>query len=260
MVDVDWSVSVLLIFFCVAFVAGWVDTLAGGGGLIALPALLLAGVPPVNALATNKSQGVVGTLTSTLTLFFKGHLRGRHLLWLMLMAAIGSALGTLLVQHIDTDWLSWFIPVLLILVALYFLLTPKLGEMEAEARMSEGRWAGIIVPLLGFYDGVFGPGTGSLFAASGVAFRGQTLLTATIRAKLLNFTTNVTSLALFAAGGQVVWVLGGAMMAGQVAGAYIGSHTMLAGGARLIRPLVITICLLMSLSQIADHFGWLPWQ
>lgn len=259
MVEVDWSFSLLVVFFCVALVAGWVDTLAGGGGLIALPALLLVGVPPVNALATNKSQGVVGTLTATLTLFFKGYLRGWHLFWLMLMAALGSALGTLLVQHIDTAWLSWFIPLLLILVACYFLFTPKLGEIEAEARMSETRWAGMMVPLLGFYDGVFGPGTGSLFAASGVAFRGQTLLRATIRAKLLNFTTNVTSLALFAAGGQVVWVIGAAMMLGQVVGAYVGSHTILAGGARLIRPLVISICLLMSLSQIADHFGWLPW-
>ena len=261
MAEVDWSLSLLLIFFCVALVAGWVDTLAGGGGLIALPALLLAGVPPVNALATNKSQGVVGTLTATLTLFFKGHLRGRHLLLLMLLAGLGSALGTALVQRIDTGWLNWFIPVLLILVALYFLLTPNLGAIEAEARMSEGRWSATLVPLVGFYDGVFGPGTGSLFAASGVVFRGQTLLTATIRAKLLNFTTNMVSLALFAAGGQVVWVLGGAMMAGQVAGAYLGSHTMLAaGGARLIRPLVIVICMLMSLSQVAGQLGWLPWQ
>ncbi|WP_323844875.1 TSUP family transporter [Microbulbifer magnicolonia] len=253
----ELTLTLLLLFFAVALLAGWVDTLAGGGGLITLPALLLAGVPPVNALATNKSQSVMGTLTSTVTLFLKGHLRGRELLPLMATAAAGAAIGTWLVQRIDTGWLNWVIPLLLLCVALYFWLTPKLGETEARPRQTEKQWALTWVPTLGFYDGVFGPGTGSFFAASGVAFRGQTLLTATIRAKLLNMTTNLASVALFAAGGKVIWAIGGAMMLGQMAGAYLGSHTMLNGGARLIRPLVITMCVLMSISQIAQYFGWI---
>jgi len=253
----ELTMTLLLIFFAVAMLAGWVDTLAGGGGLITLPALLLAGVPPVSALATNKSQSVVGTLTASLTLFLKGHLRGRELVPLVIAAGLGAALGAWLVQRIDTGWLNWVIPLLLVLVAAYFWLTPNLGEAEARARQSERQWALTWVPGVGFYDGAFGPGTGSFFAASGVAFRGQTLLTATIRAKLLNFTTNAVSLALFAAGGKVIWAIGAAMMAGQALGAYIGSHTMLNGGAKLIRPLVIAMCVLMSLSQIAQYFGWI---
>ena len=247
----EWSITLLLLLFCVGMIAGWVDTLAGGGGLITLPALMLAGVAPVNALATNKSQGVVGTLTATVTLFLKGHLRGRALIPLVIAAALGAALGTWLVQRIDTSWLSWVIPLLLLCVAVYFWKSPNLGETEAHARQTEKQWTLTWVPAVGFYDGLFGPGTGSFFAASGVAFRGQTLLTATIRAKLLNFTTNVVSLALFTAGGQVVWAIGIAMMLGQLVGAYIGSHTMLAGGAKLIRPIVITMCILMSIAQMA---------
>ncbi|GGX59148.1 TSUP family transporter [Saccharospirillum salsuginis] len=255
--ELDWPLTLLFIMFAVAMLAGWVDTLAGGGGLIALPALLLAGVPPVSALATNKSQGVVGTLTSTLTMYFKGHLRGRHLIPLVIASAIGSAIGTWLVQRVNTDWLAWVIPVLLVAVAVYYWLSPNLGEMEADARMTERAWGRTWVPAVGFYDGFFGPGTGSFFAASGVAFRGQTLLNATIRAKLLNFTSNVVSLALFTAGGQVVWTIGFAMMAGQIVGAYVGSHTMLAGGARIIRPVVIVMCVLMSISQVLQQIGWL---
>ncbi|AMX04087.1 TSUP family transporter [Microbulbifer thermotolerans] len=251
------TISLLLIFFAVALLAGWVDTLAGGGGLITLPALLLAGVPPVNALATNKSQSVVGVLTASLTLFLKGHLRGRALIPLVIAAGVGAALGTWVVQRIDTSWMSWVIPLLLIAVAFYFWLSPNLGTHESEAWQSERQWALTWAPGVGFYDGAFGPGTGSFFAASAVAFRGQTLLSATIRAKLLNFTTNAVSLALFAAGGKVIWAIGAAMMAGQALGAFIGSHTMLNGGAKLIRPLVITMCVLMSISQIAQYFDWI---
>lgn len=253
---VELSMGLILALFLVAVLAGWVDTLAGGGGLLALPALLLAGVPPVSALATNKSQGVVGTLTSTLTLFLRGHLRGRDLLPMAFMAGLGSALGTVLVQRLSTDWLAWFIPLVLILVAIYFWLTPNLGEVASQGRMGKRLWGATMAPLIGFYDGVFGPGTGSFFAASGVAFRGQTLLDATIRAKLFNFTTNVVSLALFTAGGQVVWAIGVFMMAGQVVGAFIGSHTMVRGGTRLIRPVVIVICVLMSISQVLQQIGW----
>lgn len=251
----ELTITLLLAFLAVAILAGWIDTLAGGGGLITLPALLLAGMPPVSALATNKSQGVIGTMTASATLFAKGHLRGRALILPVVTAAVGAALGTWLIQRIDTDWLNWVIPILLLCVALYVWLTPNMGAAESRPRLSEGQWALTSVPAVGFYDGAFGPGTGTFFAASGVAFRGQTLLAATIRAKLLNFTANVVSLALFAAGGKVVWAVGAIMMLGQVIGAYIGSHTMLNGGARLIRPLVIAMCMLMSLSQIAQHLG-----
>jgi uncharacterized membrane protein YfcA len=253
----EWSFAILFILFAVAMLAGWVDTLAGGGGLISLPAMLLLGVPPVSALATNKAQGVVGTLTATLTLMLKGHLRGKALLPLLVAAGLGSILGSWLVQQLDTGWLEWVVPVLLIAVAIYFWVTPGLGETESRQRLSKRQWTLTWAPAVGFYDGFFGPGAGSFYAATGVAFRGQSLLTATITAKPLNFISNVVSLAVFTAGGQVVWIIGFAMALGQVIGAFAGSHTMLSGGARLIRPIVITMCVLMSISQVVQSLGWI---
>ena len=250
MLELDLPMTIVMVMFLVGLLAGWVDTLAGGGGLLTLPALLLAGVPPLAALATNKAQGFVGTMTATVLLAVKGHLDIVRLLPQVVAAALGSMAGTWLIQRVDTGWLHWGIPFLLIAVAGYFLASPQVGKKETPARQSELGYGATAVPLIGFYDGAIGPGAGSFFAVSGVLLRGQTLLTATIRAKLFNFTTNICSMALFAAAGQVVWTVAVAMMAGQLCGAALASRTMLNGGERLIRPLVIVMCVLMSCSQM----------
>src|SRR5690606_25493930 len=135
-------------------------------------------------------------------------------------------------------------------VALYFLLTPTLGELETHARLGQGWYGATVIPAIGLYDGAIGPGTGSFFAASGVVFRGHSLRTATIRAKPLNFMTNVVALVLFAAGGQIVWAIGAAMIAGQIVGAYTASHMMLTIPLTYIRRMVITMCMLMSMAQL----------
>lgn len=246
----EFTVELFVALFFVAMLAGWIDTLAGGGGLLVLPSLLIAGVPPVQALATNKCQGFVGTLTATLTLLLKRQLPTKNLWKLMAWTALGSMLGTLLIQLIDTQWLQWAVPVLLLCVAAYFALVPNLGAKETTPKMTERTWARTLVPSIGFYDGFFGPGTGSFFAASGVVARGKTLIDATVIAKPLNFTSNIASLVLFALGGQVLWLLGFVMMAGQVIGAIIGAHSIFWGGAKLIRPLVIIMCVTMSARQL----------
>jgi uncharacterized membrane protein YfcA len=247
---VEISIEILIFLFFVAALAGWVDTIAGGGGLIVLPTLMFVGLPPVQALATNKCQGFVGTLTATLTLYVNKRLNPKGLLLLMLYTAIGAALGTLLIQVVDTQWLNWAVPVLLLFVAGYFLSVPNLGEIESAPKMSESKWAKTFVPFIGFYDGFFGPGTGSFFAASGVLARGKTLIDATVIAKPLNFTSNIVSLVLFAFGGQVVWLVGVVMMVGQVIGAILGAHSIYWGGAKLIRPIVIFMCVAMSIRQL----------
>lgn len=236
--------------FLVALLAGWVDTLAGGGGLLTVPALLLAGLPPVTALATNKAQGFVGPLTATLVLSAKGRLPLVRLLPTVASAAIGAVLGVLLIQRVDTSWLHWGIPVLLLAVATYFLINPRLGERGGLERQTARTYGLTTVPAIAFYDGAIGPGAGSFYATAGVLLRGQTLLESTIHAKLFNFTSNVAAMALFAAAGQVAWVIGVAMMLGQFCGATLASRTMLHGGERLIRPLVILMCLLMSIAQV----------
>ncbi|WP_233546014.1 TSUP family transporter [Salinibius halmophilus] len=242
------TLVLLLILFCVAVLAGWIDTLAGGGGLIVLPVLLFVGMPPLAALATNKSQGCVGTFTATFSLFRQGYLRDRSLIKLVLYAAMGAALGTLLIQHINTDFLNWAIPALLISVAIYFAF----GNLTPKAK--KRRFGDASVAAVGFYDGAVGPGTGSFFAASGVAWRARSLVNATIEAKLFNFTTNIASLVLFAAGGQVVWSIGLTMMLGQAIGAWFASHNIVTLGSKIIRPLVILMCLLLSAQQIWQLF------
>ncbi len=245
------SLELLSLLFLVALVAGWVDTLAGGGGLIVLPVLMMTGLSPVQALATNKCQGFVGTFTATSTLYFKRRLPTSGLASLMLFTAIGALIGTWLIQRVNTEWLNWAVPLLLIAIALYFSFVPDLGAKSTEPRMTNKQWSRTFVPAIGFYDGFFGPGTGSFFAASGVVFRGKNLIDATVTAKPLNFISNIVSLVLFAAGGQVVWAIGVVMMAGQVLGAVLGAHSIFWGGAKLIRPLVIIMCLAMSAKQIA---------
>lgn len=246
----EWPLSLILLMFLVALLAGWVDTLAGGGGLLTVPALLLTGLPPVAALATNKAQGFIGPLTATLMLISKGRLPLRRLLPTVITAAIAAMIGVLLIQRIDASWLHWGIPLLLLGVAGYFLANPRLGESHSRPRQSEKSYGLSTVPLIAFYDGAIGPGAGSFYAAAGVFLRGQTLLEATILAKLFNFTSNVAAMALFASAGQVAWLIAGAMMIGQCCGAALASRTMLHGGERLIRPLVIVMCVAMSIAQV----------
>ena len=244
------TVELLGLLFIVAVIAAWVDTLAGGGGLIVLPVLLFCGLTPVQALATNKCQGFVGTLTATMTLIVKRKLSVRKLPVLMFYTAIGALTGTWLIQQINTDWLQWFVPVLLLSIAGYFWLVPAVGAEEGVPKMQEKTWTRYVVPVIGFYDGFFGPGTGSFFAASQVALRGKKLIEATVVAKPLNFVSNITSLLLFAAGGQVIWLIGVVMMVGQMLGAVLGAHSIYWGGAKLIRPIVIFMCIAMSVRQL----------
>ena len=169
----ELELSLLLILGGVALLAGFIDTLAGGGGLLTLPALLLAGLNPVNALATNKLQGTFGSGMATFMLLrrrrFAETLAGlrRPFLW----SLGGSALGTVLVQLTDSDALQVLVPVVLAVIALYFLFSPGAGSVTRAPRLSARLYERTVVPVIGFYDGFFGPGTGSFFSLTGVALR-----------------------------------------------------------------------------------------
>lgn len=237
--------EVLLVLFFVALLAGCVDTLAGGGGLIVLPALILAGLPPLQALGTNKLQGSMGTFTASLMM-----LRYRRVSWsavrfTMLTAFVGSAVGSIVLQFIDPGFLRSLIPLVLVVIAVYFLFAGKLLEAETRARVSAPLYRNCIVPAIGCYDGMFGPGTGSFFALAGVALQGRTLLEATASAKTLNFATNVASLLVFLLAGKIVWAVGLVMMAGQAAGAWLGSHILFRINPQYLRVVIVCICLAM---------------
>lgn len=251
----SFSLELLSALFLVAVVAGFIDTLAGGGGLIAMPALILAGLPPLAALATNKLQGSMGTATSAFMMIRKRRVRWGRVKYLMLSAFIGSGLGTLLVQLIDTAVLSFVIPLVLLFIAVYFLFLPTPALAGLEPRLTHRQYGALVVPVIGCYDGMFGPGTGSFFALSGVSCRGQDLLTSTAQAKPLNFATNIASLTVFLLAGHIVWVAGLCMMLGQMLGAWLGAHCLFRINPVWLRRIVVLVCAIM-LARYAWSMGW----
>jgi uncharacterized membrane protein YfcA len=243
--DVSVALDPLLLLFLAAGVAGFIDAIAGGGGLITLPALLLAQIPAVNALATNKLQGSFGTFASSLTMLRKGKVELAQIRVLFLSSLIGSSLGALLLLEVDPTSLDLVVPLALAAIALSFALQPKAGERETAPRIGVGLYRMAVVPAIGFYDGLFGPGSGSLFSASAVFLRGQSLVTATATAKVLNFSANIASLVIFIGGRKVLWSFGAVMIAGNMLGAHLGALAAIGGGARLIRPVIVAMCLIM---------------
>ena len=243
--DFVLSPEILAMLFGAAAIAGFVDAIAGGGGLITIPVLLLAQVPPIQALATNKLQASSGSFTASMMVIRRGLVKVPEVRTLFICSLIGSAIGAFAVQFVNAKALDVLIPIVLVSIALYFLLAPNAGAVEKKPRLNRSAYQGVVVPGIGFYDGMFGPGTGSFFSLAGVALRGQNLITATANAKVLNFASNIASLAVFIFGGKVIWAAGGAMILGQVIGAWAGSHAMVRGGTKLIRPMIVSVCVVM---------------
>lgn len=237
-----FSAEILVFLFLIAIVAGFLDTLAGGGGLLTLPALILAGAPPLAALGTNKFQSTIGTATAALMMVKKGKVAPARIRPLMLTAFVGSALGSVAVQFIDSAALSVLIPVVLAGIALYFLISPAPATGRRAPGLSAGPYKNALTPAIGFYDGMFGPGTGSLYALAGVLGRGQTLIEATAAAKPLNFATNLASLLVFLAAGQVIWQAGLGMLLGQLIGAWLGAHCLFRINPAWLRVIIVLVC------------------
>ncbi len=244
------SPETLALLAGVAVLAGLIDAIAGGGGLLTLPALLWAGVPPLPALATNKLQGSFGTATASLNYLHKGEITLSGLRAAVAWTFAGAVSGTLAVQYLVADWLHRLVPLLLIGFALYFLFSPRIGDQDARQRISPGLFALLVGFGAGFYDGFFGPGTGSFFATGFVLLLGWNLRRATAGTKLLNFTSNIASLLFFAAGGHVVWHIGLLMGLGQIAGAWLGSHLVMRHGSVIVRPLLVAVSIAISLKLL----------
>lgn len=242
--------EIALILLAVSLLAGFVDAIAGGGGLLALPALLWAGLPPALALGTNKLQGSFGTLAASLSFWRKGLIRPREIWPAIVCTFMGAVAGTWLVQSLPGRVLEDLLPVLLIGFAIYFLFSPRLGDRDAKARIGAFGFALLIGTGVGFYDGFFGPGTGSFFVMAYVALLGLNLTRATAQTKALNLTSNLASLLAFSLGGSVVWSVGLLMACGQFAGAWLGAHLAHRHGARLIRPLLVAVSIGMSLKLL----------
>ena len=243
-----YSFEILTFLFVIAIIAGFIDTLVGGGGLLAVPALMLSGMPPIYVLGTNKLQGSMGTGIATFVLFRKNKLKWDRIKYLMLASFCGAVLGAVIVQLINTKFLSFVIPIVLVVIAIYFIIFPK-PKKQLSNGLSDRSFNNIVVPTVGFYDGMFGPGAGSFYVLTGVLFKKLDIIQSTILAKPLNFASNVAGLVVFLSFGHVAWLIGLLMMLGQLIGASFGVNYLLKANPRVIRFLIVV----MSISMLARY-------
>ncbi len=243
------SPELLALLVAVAFIAGFISSMAGAGGLLTLPLLLSAGLPPLTALATNKVQSAMGTLSSSWNFFRRGHIQLSSIKWLLLAALLGSIAGTSAVQRLQSSQLATLLPLLLIAIALYFFYQPPLRESRA-ARLSSGQFAWLAGLPLGFYGGFFGPASGSILPFLLVTLAGRNLVRATAETKLAILTINGSSALLFIAAGQVNWPLALAMGGAQIAGARLGSNWVMRRGADWVQPIIVVVTLAVAVKLL----------
>lgn len=209
-----------------------------------MPVLLGVGLPPQVALGTNKLQASFGSFTAAYHYTREQVVQPREARFGIACTAVGAALGTWSVQQIDPGALELAIPLLLIVIAVYMLFTPRVGETPGLPRLSRGPFYALFGTTLGFYDGFFGPGVGSFWAFALMLGLGYGLTQATGYTKIMNFTSNLLSLCVFTLGGRVVWTAGLVMAVGQIVGARIGSGLVVRRGARFIKPIYLGVVLL----------------
>jgi uncharacterized membrane protein YfcA len=241
-----------LLLMAVAFVAGMVDAIAGGGGLITLPALVLAGAPPVTAIATNKVQGVFGAGMAAWTYGRAGHVDLRKQAGTALIAFFAAVAGALLTAQLPTEIIRLGLPVLLIAIALFFALKPGLDDIDRTRKISAGVFVVTIVPLVAFYDGLIGPGAGAFYMIGFVALAGYGVLKATAHTKLLNFASNAGGIAAYALVAEPWWIIGLCMGGAQIAGAAVGARLAMRVGAKLIKPLVVFAATALAIRLLWD--------
>lgn len=242
------------ILFLAGLIAGTVDSIAGGGGLITLPVILGFGIPPHAALGTNKFQSSFGSFTASVHYVRKGGVELRQSVSGIVFTLAGTILGAYSVQQIDGSLLNNIIPILLAAIIIYTFFRPNLGEVNQEPKLKENVFYFIFGLLFGFYDGFFGPGVGSFWAFAFVAFLGYNLQKATGYTKVMNFTSNIVSLFMFAIGGNIYYTAGIVMAFGQIIGARIGSGLVIKRGAKFVKPVFITIVILTMMKLIYSSF------
>jgi len=238
-----------------AFGAGLMDAIAGGGGLITVPVLLATGLPPAQALATNKLQSSFGSGMALWRYARAGLVPQDDVVPAVGFTAVGAITGTFTVRFLPTAWLTWLIPLILAGIFVFLLVRPQWGQQTRPARWGRLPFYAVFGLALGFYDGFLGPGTGTFWTVALAGVLGYGLVQATAQTKVANFTSNVVSLLVFAALGQVLWGLGLLMGVCQALGARIGSRLAMTKGTGFIRIifLVVVAATLVKLLWTAFH-------
>jgi uncharacterized protein len=238
------QLATILLVVAAGFAAGWVDAVVGGGGLIQLPALLLVpGISPVQALATNKMGSIFGTTTSAVTYFRRAHPDLKTALPMAGIALAGSFGGAVLAASLPASVFKPIIVAALIAVAVFTALRPTVGTLTALRYRGARHYgtAAAVGAVIGFYDGLIGPGTGSFLVIALVALLGYNFLAASAKAKIVNMATNLGALLFFLPHGSVLWGLGLVLGLANMAGGYLGARMAVKQGSGFIRIVFLAV-------------------
>ncbi|MBX7208621.1 MAG: TSUP family transporter [Verrucomicrobiaceae bacterium] len=246
--------STLLLLAVAGMSAGFIDAIAGGGGLISMPALLWAGLPPQLALGTNKLQSSFGTIVAVRRYATAGLVDWRRMTVPVAVTFISAALGTVTVTLVSNAVLKKIVPWMLLGVAGYTLASPRLGSHERHARLAPLPFALICGSAIGFYDGFFGPGTGSFWTIACITLAGLELTKATAFTKVVNLASNIAALIAFALAARIRYDVGAVMICGQLAGARLGAGLVVRHGAPLIRVVFLAAVLAMVAKLLWDQW------
>ncbi|KPQ09626.1 MAG: putative permease [Saliniramus fredricksonii] len=253
--------DLILFLFAAAFLAGFIDSIAGGGGLIAIPALLLAGLPPLETLGTAKLQALFGSGSAAYAYRRKGYVEFKSVFPMSCLSFVGAVFGALLAIVLPVEFLEGGLTLLLVVIAVYFAVKPDAGAIDRQRRLSFTVFGATFIPAIAFYDGLFGPGAGSFYMLAFVSLAGFNMLKATAHTKVVNFASNVGGLLVFLVSGAILWKVGFIMGVGQICGSLLGSRLAIKRGAKIIRPLLVVTCIAMALNLLRNQdspvYRWL---
>lgn len=251
----ELTLVTILLLVLAGFIAGWVDAVVGGGGLIQLPALLLVpGLSPVQALATNKFGSIFGTATSAATYFRRARPDLKTALPMAAIALAGGFAGAILATLLPASVFKPIIVVALIAVALFTAFRPTVGTLT-KLRHSGRRHYGVAMSIglvIGFYDGLLGPGTGSFLIIAMVTLLGYNFLAASAKAKIVNLATNLGALLFFIPNGAVLWGLGLLLGAANMAGGYLGARMAISKGSKFVRVIFLAVVSVLIVTLLYD--------
>lgn len=243
----DVTLLQIALLFVASTVAGTIDAIAGGGGLITLPALLAVGLPPHLALGTNKGQSVFGSFAALIRYHHAGMVDTHRAKIAFPMGLLGSLGGAALVLLISPATLRPLVLILLVAVAIFLSVYRRKDEARPIVPLANPMLlSAIIAVVIGAYDGFFGPGTGTFLIAAYVGLLGLALPHATADAKVVNFASNLAAVGLFAFRGLVLWKIALPMAAGQFIGGWLGAHIAIKGGTKVIRIVVLGVVIALS--------------
>lgn len=237
----EFTLELAGILVLVAVAAGFIDSIAGGGGLLVIPALLLTGMSPAQALGTNKLQAVFGKGSSVYYFWRQGIYDWHSLKPALLICSISAFLGAFAIQILEPSLLKQVIPWVIIAIAIYTLFSPKISDDEAKRRIPWTVFLLVPLPLIIFYDGFFGPASGSFLLIAFMLLNGDSVVNASAKMRLFLLISNIAALVAFSLGGNVLWQVGFAMALGQWLGARLGSTLVHRKGAAIVKPMLAIV-------------------